>query len=174
MDKDMTGDVVELTCRPVAADFVSAVRAQMRLSRTGRRLRTLSFAAGFFLVLEVVLLAAGKPGVPLVLLVGSVAVPLLTLLSPWLAARPLQRLADRQGIWRVTVTETGISLATDTTTTSVTWQAQPRYCETDRVFVLVSDDKDATGFTMLPKDGLPDRADVDRLRALLDRHLVRC
>ncbi|MBJ7903599.1 YcxB family protein [Streptomyces sp. DSM 110735] len=174
MEKDMTGDVVELTYRPVAADFISAVRARMWLGRTGRRLRTLCVVAGFFLVLEVVLLVTGKPGVPLVLLVGSVAVPSLTLLSPWLLARQVQRLTDRQGVFRVTVTDAGVSVATDTATTTITWRAQPRYRETDRVFVLVSDDKNATGFTMLPKHGLPDRADVDRLRALLDRHLTRC
>ncbi|MEU6240966.1 YcxB family protein [Streptomyces sp. NPDC047024] len=173
MEKEKAGDVLKLTYRPVAEDFTSALRARMWMSRTGRRLRALFVVAGFFLVLEVVLLATGKPGVPLVLLVGSVAVPLLILSSPWLTARQIQRLTGRQGVWRVTVTEEGIALTTDTTTASVTWQAQPRYRETERVFVLVSDDKNATGFTMLPKHGLSDDADVDRLRELLNRHVTR-
>ncbi|MFI8346362.1 hypothetical protein [Streptomyces sp. NPDC085596] len=50
----------------------------------------------------------------------------------------------------------------------------PRYLETSRVFVLLSADRNATGFTVLPKHGLPDRASTDRLRTLLDRHITRC
>jgi hypothetical protein len=71
------------------------------------------------------------------------------------------------------VTEGGVTVATDNSTASVNWAAQPRYRETARVFVLLSDDKNATGFTMLPKSSLTDPADVDRLRAILDRHLSR-
>ncbi|MEW2133645.1 YcxB family protein [Streptomyces sp. NPDC005435] len=173
-DAGVVGDVVELTYRPVAADFSSALRARMRMRRQWRLQRWLVVFGGFLLVLEAVLLALGQPGLPLFLLALSTAGLALDLLSPWLLGRRLQRLAERQGEWRVTVTETGISVATDTTTTSLTWQAQPRYRETPRVFALFSDDANATGFTLLPKHGLPASTDTDRLRALLNRHVTRC
>ena len=36
----------------------------------------------------------------------------------------------RQGLFRVTVTEAGIAVATDNATASVNWLVQPRYLET--------------------------------------------
>ncbi|MBJ7903600.1 YcxB family protein [Streptomyces sp. DSM 110735] len=173
--EETAGEVVELTYRPTAEDFASALRARLRVSRLGWLVRWVPVLMGCSVAVQLgVYLALGgdRPSVGSLaaMLVAAVMVPLL----PWLTGRRLARYTERQGVFRVTVTESGVSVATDTATTTITWQAQPRYRETDRVFVLVSDDKNATGFTMLPKHGLPDRADVDRLRAILDRHLTRC
>ncbi|MGW4195907.1 YcxB family protein [Streptomyces sp. NPDC005004] len=169
------GDVVELTYRPVAADFASALRARTRVTPLKWMFRRLPVVLACIVVVQVALRLAGvdghlSSGALLSMLILAVVFPL----SPRLAGRRLARYAQRQGVFHATVTEAGISVATDTISASITWQAQPRYCETDRVFVLVGDDGNATGFTMLPKHGLPERADVDRLRAILDRHLTRC
>ncbi|WP_443042637.1 hypothetical protein [Streptomyces sp. NBC_00344] len=55
----------------------------------------------------------------------------------------------------------------------MTWEAQPRYAEGRDVFVLLSSDKNATSFTMLPKRALRTPAEVDQLRSLLDQHAAR-
>jgi hypothetical protein len=47
------------------------------------------------------------------------------------------------------------------------------YRETHEVFALFSGDHNARLLTLLPKRGLADPADADRLRAILDRHLTR-
>ncbi|MEU4154483.1 hypothetical protein [Streptomyces sp. NPDC026659] len=172
---ETAGDVVELTYRPVAEDFASALRARLRVTRLGWVYRWLPVVLACIVVAQIALRIAGvdehlSSAALLSMLMIAVVLPL----SPRLTGRRLARYTERQGVFRVTVTEAGVSMVTDTAGASVTWQAQPRYCETERVFVLVSDDKNATGFTMLPKHGLPDRTDVDRLRAILDRHLTRC
>ncbi|MEW2133647.1 YcxB family protein [Streptomyces sp. NPDC005435] len=173
--EETAGDVVELTYRLEAADLTSALRARLRVSRTGW---VFFWAPGVVLgvfVIQVALYVAGfhqhiSLGSMITMLILTGVLPL----SPWLTGRRLARYTGRQGVFRATVTDAGVTLVTDTTTATVTWQAQPRYRETPRAFVLFSGDANATGFTLLPKQGLPDRADADRLRAILDRHLVRC
>lgn len=173
MNMEKGRDVVELRYRPEVEDFTSALRARSRVSRTGWIQRWLPFVLGFGVLVEVVPLVTGSGHVsPGMLTTMAVALTLL-LLMPWLQARTVKRLAERQGEFRVTVSDAGVTVVNDNVTASVRWAAQPRYRETSRVFVLLSDDRHATGFTMLPKRGLADPADADRLRSLLDRHLTR-
>ncbi|MFF3915542.1 YcxB family protein [Streptomyces sp. NPDC001852] len=172
MGRDAVQDVVELRYRPEAADLTSALRARQRVSRVGWIYRWTPFVTGFAALTEIVRAIQGKhfsPGV----LASMVVATLALALSPWLQARAFQRVAVRRGLFRVTVTGQGVSVTTDHTTASGTWAAQPRYRETRRVFVLLSDDKNAITFTMLPKSGLTDPADIDRLRAILDRNIRR-
>jgi hypothetical protein len=163
---------VELAYRPSVADFTSALRARRRISRAGRtRFWIVGFAAVVVLAQGAVALAGHKVAAfPLIWIVCTVA---LLSLTPWLQARQVFRLAERQGTFRVTVTDTGVTVVTDNTTTTVNWVAQPRYRETDDVFALFSPDRNAVGFTVLPKRGVQHPADVDRLRTLLDRNLTR-
>ncbi|MEU5597452.1 YcxB family protein [Streptomyces sp. NPDC020298] len=173
MGRDAEQDVVELSYRPAVEDFASALRARLRVSRAGRRQFWMIGVLTVFLLMEVTLLAAGdhdkSPG-----FVGALAFSCGILwLSPWLQARQFHRLAQRQGEFRATVTDAGVSLTTDNTTASVNWTAQPRYRENSRVFVLFSTDRNATGFTMLPKRGLRTPEDADRLRTILDRNATR-
>ncbi|MEU2744475.1 YcxB family protein [Streptomyces sp. NPDC007095] len=56
---------------------------------------------------------------------------------------------------------------------SLDWHLYSRYVETPELFVLLSADKSAVGFVVLPKRAVADPEDVDRLRAVLDRRLVR-
>ncbi|MGW1914888.1 YcxB family protein [Streptomyces sp. NPDC002076] len=172
MGRDAAQDVVELRYRMEAADLTSALRARQRVSRVGWIYRWTPFVTGLGALVEVVSLATGKH-VALGMLVSLVTVTLALALSPWLTARAFQRAAARHGLFRVKVTDQGVWMASDHTTASVAWPAQPRYRETSRVFIMLSDDRNATAFTMLPKSGLADPADADRLRAILDRNIRR-
>ncbi|MFD8915567.1 YcxB family protein [Streptomyces sp. NPDC059575] len=172
---ETAGDVVELTYRLEAADYTSALEARLRVSRLGWLFRWVPLVVGCVAVAQIALRIAGvKEHVSLSASIMMLCISVVLPLSPRLAGRRIAQYSQRQGVLRATVTETGVTLASDTTNLTVTWQAQPRYRETSRLFVLISGDGNATGFTPLPKHGLPDRADVDRLRALLDRHLTRC
>ncbi|MDV5145558.1 YcxB family protein [Streptomyces sp. SBC-4] len=57
--------------------------------------------------------------------------------------------------------------------TTIRWALLPRYVETPRLFVLLTAKQSGTGFAYLPKRGLADPADADRLRAILDRNITK-
>lgn len=165
-------DVVELEYRPVVADFTSALRARKGVGKAGPRQY---WAIGGAVVVAAVQIAEVLTGHGGSLFLGvwlAVFVPLY-LLSPWLLARQFQRLAERQGTFRVTVTDAGVTVAMDNSSTALNWAAQPRYRETKDVFVTLSPDKNASSFTVLPKRAVRTPEDVDRLRAVLDRNLTR-
>ncbi|MFJ7963772.1 hypothetical protein [Streptomyces sp. NPDC096324] len=165
-------DVVELEYRPVVADFTSALKARRAISKAGRR----QYAVLGGVVVVAALQgqrALNGHGESLILTIWLVVCMPLILLSPWLMARQFQRLGERQGTFRVTVTDAGVTVATDNSTTELNWVAQPRYRETKDVFAMFSPDKKATSFTSLPKRAVRAPEDVDRLRAILDRHLTR-
>lgn len=165
-------DVVELEYTPVVADFRSALRARAKVARSARIQRGMFALVGFFAVMGIVatLISGEAPDFALIwLLLCAVLVAFM----PRLMARQFQRLAQRQGTFRVTVTDTGVTVATDNATTDLNWVAQPRYRETADVFLMMSPDKNASCFTVLPKRAVRAPGDVDRLRAVLDRHLTR-
>jgi len=87
--------------------------------------------------------------------------------------RHLHRLAERQGDISGTVDDTGFRLTTAHSSASLDWHLYPRYAETPELFVLLSADKSAVGFVVLPKRAVADPEEVDRLRAVLDRRLAR-
>ncbi|MFI7399443.1 YcxB family protein [Streptomyces sp. NPDC049541] len=172
MGRDAEQGVVELAYQPVAGDFAGALRERKRFNRAGKLQRwALGFIAVAFLFAVASALAGGHvdwfPLIYLPLVVG------LLFLVPRLQARAFLKIAARNGRYRATVTDAGLTTTTDNSTTSVKWAAQPRYRETKDAFVLYSDDKNATCFTVLPKRGLADPADADRLREILDRNLTR-
>ncbi|MCI3269803.1 YcxB family protein [Streptomyces cylindrosporus] len=173
MGRDAGQGVVELTYEPMVEDFSSALRARTRVSRVARRQLWVFAAAGVCGVALAVLRVAGIGDVPAPLCFALIVCGVLSAAGPWLTARQFQRLAHRNGTFRVSVTDAGVSMVTDHTTATVDWTAQPRYRETPRVFVLFSPDANAAGFTVLPKRGLSSPADADRLREILDRNLTR-
>ncbi|MFD8420171.1 YcxB family protein [Streptomyces sp. NPDC059466] len=165
-------DAVELEYRPTVADLSAALRARRGVSKAGRRQYWILGGAAVVVALEAALALAGQDAswYPAIWLV--VFAPLI-LLSPWLTARQFHRLAERQGTFRVTVTDAGVTVRRDNATTALNWAAQPRYRETADVFVMISPDRNAVGFTVLPKRAVRVPEDVDRLRAILDRNLTR-
>jgi hypothetical protein len=165
-------DAVELEYRPAVGEYTSALSARRRVSRASRIQLGLVGVVAVFVALEgVVALAGGE--VPVFLLVWMVFSALLIGFTPWLQARHVYRVSERHGTFRVRVTDAGVSVTTDNTTASVNWAAQPRYREKPDIFVLFSADKNAACFTVLPKRAARTPADVERLRAILDRNLTR-
>ena len=123
-------------------------------------------------VLTVVLAIAGR-GVNWQLTGSLVLCGVLLTVSPWLQGSQLYRFAARQGNWRATVADSGLVLTTDNSSLTVNWHMQSRFLETTDLFVLLSGDKNATGLTVLPKRGAQYPANVEQLRAILDRNLPR-
>jgi hypothetical protein len=166
------GDAVELEYRPVVGDFRSALKARGGVSRSARIQRRMFALVGFCAVMGIVATLISRE-TPDFTLVWLLLCALLVSFMPRLLARQFQRLGERQGTFRVTVTDAGVTVATDNSSTALTWGAQPRYRETEDVFVMLSPDKNASCFTVLPKRAVRTPEDVDRLRAILDRHLTR-
>ncbi|MGD3109447.1 YcxB family protein [Streptomyces sp. YGL11-2] len=121
-----------------------------------------------------VVLSLGKDGsVDLRLVVGLVVFSLLALGQSRLQARSFHRLAASKGEQHIVVDESGVSVSTSQATNTHTWQATPRYVETPGMFLLLSGDENASTMTLLPKRGLSAADDTDRLRAVLDQHVIR-
>ncbi|MER7723455.1 hypothetical protein [Streptomyces sp. NPDC096323] len=164
---------VELRYDPELRDYTAALRARGRVSAAARRQRILVGAATVCLVAATFLSLARGADMPAALPVALLVCGSLLFLSPWLVARQLFRFVRRQGEFRVRVEESGVSVDTHNASTVIRWQAQPRYMETADLFVMLSDDKNATSLTVIAKRGARDRSDVDRLREILDRHLTK-
>ncbi|MFJ8195697.1 YcxB family protein [Streptomyces sp. NPDC096152] len=172
MGRDAVQDGVELEYRPTVKDFTAALRQRSRIGRAARRQKLLVVLAAVVFALEAAQALTGG-GVHWFPLIWAPCFALLLVAAPWLQARQFLKLAARNGAYRVTVSDAGVTVATDHSSSSVGWAAQPRYRETPEIFVTFSDDKNASCFTVLPKRGLANPADVDRLREILDRHLTR-
>ncbi|NUP16155.1 MAG: YcxB family protein [Streptomyces sp.] len=165
-------NVIELVYQPTVKDLEQALRARLRASRSGRMQRWLPGVLGVLALLQLALMIAGGDASLMIILWALLAAVMLAVM-PWLQARQLHRFAQRTGTCRTLVTDTGVSIANDSTATTINWAAMPRYAETPEVFVLLSGDNKAVGITVLPKRGIQDPSDADRLREILDRHLTR-
>ncbi|MCF3129543.1 YcxB family protein [Streptomyces olivochromogenes] len=172
MGRDAEQGVVELAYQPVAGDFVAALRERRRFNRSGRIRKAALVVLAATWVLSVGVAATGGKADWFLLLYLPLAV-LMLLSVPRMQARRLMQVVARNGVHRVTVTDAGMTMATDNSTASVNWVAQPRYRETEDAFFTFSDEKNATCFSVLPKRGLRSPADADRLREILDRNLTR-
>lgn len=164
---------VELSYDPELRDYTEALRVRNRVGAAGRRQRKLVVAATGCLVVATLLSLARGADVPVPLPVALLLCGSLLFLSPWLMARQLFRFVRRQGEFRVRVDESGVSVDTRNSSTVIRWQAQPRYVETADLFVMLSDDKNATALTVIAKRGARAGSDVDRVRAIFDRHLTK-
>jgi len=171
--RERGADAVELEYRPTVGDLTSALRARRGVSKAGRRQWWVLGAFVVLFALQIASLIAGRTAAPAPPLIGMFVYLFLIVLSPWLQARQVYRFAELQGTFRATVTDAGVVMATDNTTTSVNWVAQPRYRETRDAFVMLSPDKNAVGFTVLPKRAVRSPGDVGRLRDVLDRNTTR-
>lgn len=100
-------------------------------------------------------------------------------LAFWGVARGLRTMARRMfsmmepyGQCRVVADDRGAVTTGERASFSMDWPVFREYLETPGLFVLLGGDR-ATGVGLLPKRGAQDPADVDRLRAILDRNLKR-
>ncbi|MGW6565213.1 YcxB family protein [Streptomyces sp. NPDC054975] len=169
---------VELAYVPTDVDVADALRARMRKTRGGRSLRLALLALGalgvFLLVLSIIRPVTGNP------VADSAGALFLTLFSfgllvlyPVLTARQVHRMVASQGEFRAFVDEQGMRWTSRDTDMKAGWEMFPRYVETAELFVLFSGDRNGVGVGTLPKRGLAGPEEVDRLRAILDRHITR-
>ncbi|WP_327699830.1 YcxB family protein [Streptomyces sp. NBC_00459] len=162
--------VVELAYRPQSADTLAGLRVRERIKWAGLLLRgvVLFLAVGHWLVS-----AAVRGSVD----VFSTALLLLVVLLMWgyprLQAAQVQRLVGWQGEYHATVSPAGITCRTDHSTLSQKWSLFQGYRETAGHFVLLSRDPNIMCLDVLPKRGLHQAGDLERLRAILDQYTPR-
>ncbi|MFI0989846.1 YcxB family protein [Streptomyces exfoliatus] len=168
------GEGVELVYSAELAEVNEAVRVRLRATRWWRLLRwTARGACALSVLVAGFALVSGDPAEAVLLaFLGLVAVAAAELV-PWATAQSLFRLIGSQGEARAVVGEDGGRWTSRDTDTTIRWALLTRYVETPRLFVLFTDRTSGTGLAYLPKRGLADPADADRLRAILDRNTVR-
>ncbi|MEU8619822.1 YcxB family protein [Streptomyces sp. NPDC048623] len=167
---------MELVYTPTREDVADAVRVQLRYG-SFRVLRWLMPVAAVlaFVAVALLLTGPGEPDVGGAVLMGSLGLLTVVLrpLAARLTARQMYAMIARQGEHRARVDEDGIRWTTRDSEVTARWQLTPRYAETSTQFVLFSGDKGRAGIAALPKRGLTDPGDVDRLRTVLDRNITR-
>ncbi|MFJ7203157.1 YcxB family protein [Streptomyces sp. NPDC098789] len=167
---------VELVYRPTTQDLAEALRARARHTGSGRFQRWLLLTAGLLITLVSGLsLFAKGPFDASRLLFPCAGLLMLALAfyGPQLTARTMGGLLAKMGEARAVVGDAGVRVTTAGSETRIAWALQPTYVETPATFVMLSDDKRSVAMTVLPKRGVADPADLERLRAILDRNLRR-
>jgi hypothetical protein len=161
---------VQLVYRPQSADTLVGLRVRARIKRIGLLLR------GVFLTLWVgqwLLSAVGRGSVDVVSTVLVLFVVLVVWGYPRLQAANVQRIVGWQGEYRATVSPAGITCRSDHSTLVQKWSVFQGYRETAGHFVLLSRDPNIMWVGVLPKRGVHEAGDLDRLRAILDQHTGR-
>ncbi|MER5770133.1 YcxB family protein [Streptomyces sp. NPDC001985] len=170
-------ETVELRYTTTVRDLESALRVRLARTPAGRlQLVIWSSVAVFGLVTAWLRAeAVGKVLDPFAAgLVGlSCFLLVMTALSPRTQARQAYRLFQRYGELRAVVDSAGVHITSPDFSQSFGWSTLDRYRETEEHFVLLSPDRTSAALGVLPKRGLAEPADADRLRALLDRCVRR-
>ncbi|MER5769808.1 YcxB family protein [Streptomyces sp. NPDC001985] len=161
---------VELVYRPQPSDTLAGLRVRERVKRTGLLLRWgfLLLWVGQWLVPTVSRGSADAVSTALVLFVA-----LIVWGYPRAQAAHVQRLVGWQGEYRVTVSPAGITCRTDHGTLIQKWSVFQGHRETAGHFVLLSRDPGMMFVGVLPKRGLREDGDPERLREILDLHTPR-
>ncbi|MGW1722695.1 YcxB family protein [Streptomyces sp. NPDC002306] len=164
---------VEFTYQLTAEDFEEALRARARRSPAGRAQVLMAPMVAIVAVCVFSTLHDASVPVWIVTLVLSVAA------TSWGAVRGLRTMARRMfsvvesyGRCRMVADDRGAVSTGERVSFTVDWTVFREYLETPGLFVLLGGDR-AAGVAVLPKRGAQDPADVDRLRAILDRNLKR-
>lgn len=129
-----------------------------------------------FALFGVALLAGGVWGDDAALVAFGVMFalwPVLISRVPQKMARRLIGASQHHGVMRVTVGEQGVRTVSAHVDARMGWANYGSYAETDHCFLLRSPDRGGTCAVVLVKRGARSPEGVERLRALLDRHLPR-
>ncbi|MFE7235582.1 YcxB family protein [Streptomyces sp. NPDC002405] len=167
------GTAVEFVYRPTAADFEEALRARARRSPAGR---AQALMAPLMAAIGVVVFSVlGDVPLP----VWIISLVLCMAIASWGTVRGLRTMARRMfsmvesyGQCRTVADDRGAATTGERASFSMDWTVFREYLETPGLFVLLGGDR-AAGVALLPKRGVQDPADVDRIRAILDRNLKR-
>ncbi|MFJ4467365.1 YcxB family protein [Streptomyces sp. NPDC089424] len=167
------GTAVEFVYTPTAADFQEALRARARRTPAGRAEALLILLAP---VAAAAIYAALGDAVPLVWIISLV---LAVGIGSWGAVWALRATARRTfsivepyGQCRMVADDRGAVSTGERVSFTLDWTVFREYLETPGLFVLLGGER-AAGVAVLPKRAAQDPADVDRLRAILDRNLKR-
>ncbi|MER6570598.1 YcxB family protein [Streptomyces sp. NPDC001093] len=155
---------VQLVYRPQPADTRVGLRVRDRVKRTKLVLRgvLLALGIGFWLIT-----------------IDVISTGLLLFVVLWMWGYPrlhvayIQRIIGWQGEYRATVSAAGITCRSDHSTLVQKWSVYQGYRETTDHFVLLSRDPNIMWLEVLPKRGVHEAEDLDRLRAILDQHTTR-
>ncbi|MGP4083503.1 YcxB family protein [Streptomyces sp. KR55] len=161
---------VRLVFRPQQADTLVGLRVRERIKRTGLLLRSVFLALW---VGQWLISAVSRGSINVVSTVLFLFVFLVVWGYPRLQAAHVQRIVGWQGEYRATVSPAGITCRSDHSTLIQKWSVFQGYRETAGHFVLLSRDPNIMCLGVLPKRGVPEARDLDRLRAILDRHTTR-
>ncbi|PJE95815.1 hypothetical protein CUT44_21420 [Streptomyces carminius] len=168
---------VELVYRQTAEDFDEALRVRARRARRDGPLPYVLLPAVMVGVVVSVSLVTDNPVLTAFTVAGGAIGMVFGLLRERAVrraqTRELLRFAEAQGEYRTTVDDAGLHVTGTGTSSSFGWELYDRYVETVGLFVLLNGKGQVTGFAALPKRGARDADGVDRLRGILDRHLVR-
>ncbi|MET8243046.1 hypothetical protein ABZV31_00575 [Streptomyces sp. NPDC005202] len=99
--------------------------------------------------------------------------PVLMSRAPRMSAGKLVKANQHHGLVRVTVGEDGVRTVSAHVDARRWWPNYGSYAASDRYFVLRSPDRVGYCAMVIVKRGVRTAEDVDRLRAVLDRHLPR-
>jgi hypothetical protein len=173
---DQAADAVSLAYTVTADDIRHGAATRLRATRSGRIARAMRWVAavliGIALVLFAVLAIVGQldggdwQGL-FPLLVALVLIPVILLVQ----RRMYRQIAARMGEVRASLDDEGVRIANQHSSSVNAWSAYGSFVETDQAFVLLSPDAKRIVFTVLPKRGLAERSDAERLREILARHL---
>lgn len=167
------GTAVEFVYRLTAADFEEELRTRARRTPAGRAQVLMGplMAAVAVAVLSM-FQHATLPLWIVTLVVCVAAVSWGTVRGLRTMARRMSSVMEVYGQCRMVADDRGAVTTGERASSSIDWSAFREYLETSGLFVLLGGDR-ATSVTVLPKRGAHEHADVDRLRAILDRHLKR-
>ncbi|MFD9305110.1 YcxB family protein [Streptomyces sp. NPDC060048] len=175
----MGGDRAERTeqavfvYRPELADLQGAVRARARRTAAGRAETALIPLMTTGLVTAFGLLRGVLPVVLVVSAVLGLGVGLIGVARGRRGmARRIHGVAAQYGQCRTVVDERGTATTGESMSYTADWKLFNEYVETPELFVLLGGPR-AISLAALPKRGAQEPADVDRLRAILDRNLRR-
>ena len=171
-ERSVEGGEVTLEYEFQREDFVDAVKVILRRRRSGFVFRPVFMTLFGGLSALVLALQLARDDVDLPMLIFPVYAVLLPFWPHW-AARASLKANEHQGRLRLTANEQGLHVEGAHARTQTGWGNYGSYAETPRVFVLRSPDRGGRCAMVLAKRGPRHPADVDRLRAVLDRHLTR-
>ncbi|MEU0677562.1 YcxB family protein [Streptomyces sp. NPDC006172] len=167
------GAAVEFSYRLTVADFEEALRARARRSPAGRAQVLMGPLISVLATVVYATVADTTRPVWITMLVITLAA------TSWGAVRGLRTMARRMfsvtesyGQCRMVADDRGAVSTGERVSFAVDWTVYREYLETPGLFVLLGGDR-AAAIAVLPKRGAQDPADVERLRAILDRNLKR-
>jgi len=163
---------VELAYLPTTADAVGAIRARRRTSRLWNGV----LLAGAIVVLSALIqnfMGPRKSGSTVLCLAALALFIGMRVLVPTLKGRQVYKMVALQGEFQAIVDDSGVRVTSRDSEMAYRWPMLTRYAETDELFVLMTPDKYRVGFVVLPKRGVAEPADVDRLQAILNRNATR-